>query len=207
MIDTPLPVRSIFSEGTKYSICGLIHGNPWIRINPSFKKIVAQKLKEKSVLCEDGFVSWIPHTASMGEVEYFEFGKMSFLNRIHFLFNLTYNCFFPKNRENENIIFDKIKKMSSLEDLIEIKNSLFKDYLEEPFGMNRLMANKNSGTIDNPKGNIPLLVRRYIYEAKTSLNYVKENNLNNLYIVVGCAHELPLEYLLKNKKILEKYSL
>lgn len=31
------------------------------------------------------------------------------------------------------------------------------------------------------------------------------NNLNELHIVVGCAHELPLEYLLKNQKLLNRF--
>jgi len=69
------------------------------------------------------------------------------------------------------------------------------------------MRKKNSGTLENPKGEIPLRVKRYIHEAKTSMNYAKENNLKELHIVVGCAHERTLEYLLKSREVLEKYSL
>jgi len=168
---------------------------------------VAQELEKENVLCEDGFVSWIPNSVSMGETEYFSFGKMSTLNKINFLKYFLYDYFFSIRKKDESEIFHKIIGMDSLEDLIEIRNDLFKNYLEEPYGINTLMSKENSGTIDNPKRNIPLLVRRYIYESKTSLDYAEKNHLNELHIIVGCAHESPLEYLLKNKDILEKYSL
>jgi hypothetical protein len=206
-MDTLLPRKKVLVDGTIYFIHGLIHGNPWIKINPLFKKSVAQELEKETVLCEDGFVSWIPNSVSMGETEYFSFGKRSTLNKINFLKYFFYDYFLSMGKKDEPEIFHKIRRMNSLEDLIQIRSDLFKNYLEEPCGMNTLMSKKNSGTISNPKGDILLLVRRYIYESKTSLDYAKKNNLDELHIVVGCAHELPLEYLLKNKGILERYSL
>jgi len=206
-MDALLPGKKVLVDGTSYFIHGLVHGNLWIRINPLFKKSVAQELKKENVLCEDGFVSWIPNSVSMGETEYFSFGKMSTWDKINFLKYFLYDYFFSIRKKDESEIFHKIRGMDSLEDLIEIRKDLFKNYLEEPYGINTVMRNKNSGAIDNPKGNIPLLVRRYIYESKTSLDYAEKNHLNELHIVVGCAHELPLEYLLKNKGVLEKYSL
>ena len=207
MPKSSLPERTVFLKGTKYFIHGLVHGNPWVNIDSSFKKSVAQELEREIVLCEDGFISWIPHAISMKESEYFGFGKMSFLKRICFLSNFVYDYVRSKSKKEDSEIFEQIRKMNSLEDLVEIRSFLFENYPDEPEGMNNLMRDKNSGTIENPKGNIPLIVRRYIYEAKTSVNYAEKRNLGELHIVVGCAHELPLEYLLKNKEILERYSL
>lgn len=207
MTKSSLPERTIFLDGTKYFIHGLVHGNPWVKINPSFKKSIARELEKEIVICEDGFISWIPNATSMRESEYFEFGKMSFLKRMQFLSHFFCDYLVSKSKKDNSKILEKIRNMKSLEDLVEIRNFLFKNYSNEPEGINTLMRNKNSGTIENPKGNIPLIVRRYIYEAKTSVNYAEENNLDELHIVVGCAHELPLEYLLKNKEILERYSL
>jgi len=207
MTKLSLPERAIFLEGVKYIIHGLVHGNPWIKINPSFKKIVADELKNENVLCEDGFVSWIPNSLSLGESEYFGFGKMPFFKRINFLSHFIYYYLFSNSNRWDPEIFERIREMGSLEDLIEVRNFLFEGYPNEPGGMNDLMKNKNSGTIDNPEGDVPLIIRRYIYEAKTSINYAKENDLKELHIVVGCAHELPLEYLLKSREVLEKYFL
>ncbi len=206
-MDTLLPGRKVLVDGTSYFIHGLVHGNPWIKINPLFKKSVAQRLEKENVLCEDGFVSWIPNSVSMRETEYFSFGKMPLLKKINFLRHFLYDYFSTKNKKDEPDIFHKIREMNSIEDLIEIRNDLFKNYPEEPYGINMLMSKKNSGTIDNPCRNIPLLVRRYIYESKTSLNHARKNKLGELHLVVGCAHELPLEYLLSIKDILDVYSL
>lgn len=206
-MDTLLPGRKVLVDRTIYFLHGLIHGNPWIKIDPSFRNMVSYELKDKEVLCEDGFISWIPHATSMKESEYFRFGKMSFLKRIRFLGNFFYDYISSKFNKEDPEIFERIRKMNSLEDLTEIRNLLFEGYSDEPEGINTLMRNKDSGTIENPQGNIPLIVRRYIYEAKTSINYAEERDLEELHIIVGCAHELPLEYLLKNRGILERYSL
>lgn len=207
MIDVGLPERKVLVDGTKYHIHGLIHENPWIKINLSFKKIVAQNLKNMNVVCEDGFVSWVPHAIPMGEIKYFGFGKLPFFKKINFISSFIHHYLSSLNKKDNQEIIHRIKRMNSIEDLIEIKNELFLKYPDEPEGMNTLMKNKNSGTIDFPEGNIPLRVRRYIYESKTSLNHAQENNLKELHILVGCAHERPLEYLLSNKNILNKYSL
>ena len=206
-METLLPGRKILLDGTIYLVHGLVHGNPWIKINPSFKKLVATELKNENVLCEDGFVSWIPNSVSMRETEYFSFGKMPPLKKIRFLSHFLYDYLISRFKKDNLNILEKIRNINSLEDLIEVRNFLFAGYHSEPEGMNDLMKKNNSGTIDNPRGKVPLIIRRYIYEAKTSINYVKENDLKELHIVVGCAHELPLEYLLNNKKVLDIYSL
>lgn len=202
-----LPERKVSIDGTNYYIHGLVHGNPWIKISTSFKEGVNRQLKDFNVLCEDGFTSWISGAVSMNETEYFNLGKSSFFEMVRFLSSLAYFCFSSSNKKQELEIFSKVRKMASIEDLIEIRNELFKEYLPEPEGMNFLMRKKNCGRIDFPKGNIPLRIRRYIYESKIALDHTKKNNLKELHLVVGCAHELPLEYLLNNINILDKYSL
>lgn len=70
--------------------------------------------------------------------------------------------------------------------------------------MNSLLSRLGKGTLENPQGELPLRIRRYVYEAKESMRYVWDNRAPELHIVVGCAHELPLEYFLKNPKLLNR---
>jgi hypothetical protein len=49
---------------------------------------------------------------------------------------------------------------------------------------------------------MPLIIKRYIYEALRSIEFANQNNVSELHIIVGCTHERPLEYLLSNRKIL-----
>ena len=141
----------------------------------------------------------------MKEAEYFDLGKLPFFEMLHFWWSFAHYCLSSINKKQEPEIVAKVKRMTSIEDLVEIRKDLFKRYPPEPEGMNLLMKKRNSGTIDSPKGNIPLCVRRYIYESKVILDYAQKNNLNELHIVVGCAHEFPLEYLLSHKDILDKF--
>jgi len=202
-----LPEKRILVEDNFYCIHGLVHGTPWIRINPSFKREVNRQLKDCDVLCEDGFASWIPGAVSMEEGKYFKLGKLSFFEKLNFWKSILFFYLPQINKKEEPEIISKVRKMTSIEDLIEIRKNLFNQYLSEPEGINLLMKKGNSGTIDFPKGNIPLCVRRYIYEAKTALEYAHKKNIRELHLVVGCAHERPLEYLLSNKNVLDKYSL
>lgn len=201
-----LPERKIELDGTLYHIHGLIHGNPWININPMFKKKINEQLKENNIICEDGFNSWIPHAISMDEAIYFNIPKLSFFNTLHCMISLAYFHLFEKMKPKASII-SKVESMKTIEELISIKDELFKDYSHEPEGMNILMEKTNSGTIDAPKNAIPLRIKRYIYESLFAVNYAQENKLSKLHLVVGCAHERPLEYLLSNKDVLNKYSL
>ncbi len=132
------------------------------------------------------------------ETEYFEFNKITFAQYLTHLKNYIYNKFIKKT--NQTDFMKKIQKMNNLEDFEEIRKILFKNYPPEPFGMNSLLSKLGKGTLDNPRGELPLRIRRYIYEAEASLRYAKKNNLSELHIVVGCAHELPLEYLLSPKR-------
>jgi hypothetical protein len=60
-----------------------------------------------------------------------------------------------------------------------------------------------AGTINNPIGELPFVIKRYKYEAKKILEYSKECSPEELHVVVGCRHERPLEYLLSNSSILD----
>ncbi len=195
--------KKLVLDGTTYHIHGLIHGTTFVRIKSSLKKEISNQLQRLEVICEDGFASWIKGSESMNETEYFKLNKFSLLDITRFWSFFIFSNLFKKKKEPE--ILNKVREMKSIEDMNKIREELFKKYPSEPEGMNSLMKKRNCGTISSPKGDVPLSVKRYIYEAKFALDYVNKNNLNDLHIVVGCAHELPLEYLLQNKKVLEEY--
>jgi len=191
-------------DGTSYFIHGLVHDNPLISISWEFKEKVNEMLKGSNVICEDGFIEYIKNAVSFDEAKYFGFDKISFSGYLASFKGLIYNKFILKSHKTE--IMNQAREMKTLEDLESVRNELFKGYSSEPEGMNKLLMNHNCGALENPKNEIPLRIRRYIYEAKQSLDYAHKNKLNELHIVVGLAHELPLEYLLNNKEILDKYN-
>jgi len=204
--DVSLPERKIELCGTLYYIHGLVHGNPWVNVNPVVKKEINEQLQGYNVVCEDGFSSWIPHAVSMDEAGYFNIPKLSFFNTFRCMGSLAYFHLFEKMKPKSDII-SKIENMETIEELISIRDELFKSYLDEPEGMNTLMEKTNSGTIDAPTNGVPLCIKRYIYESLFAVDYAQKNELDELHLVVGCAHERPLEYLLSNKDVLDKYSL
>ncbi len=205
MKNTVFPSREVILDGTKYYIHGLVHGTAFTNLSPLLKKEINSHLKGYNIICEDGFSPWIEGSQSMGEIAYFGLNKISFTDFFRFWFSML-----PSNSEklerDKEIVFN-IQRMNSIEDLNEIRDRLFKEYLPEPEGMNYILKRHECGTLSSPKGKIPLKIRRYIYEAKFSLDYANKNNLKDLHIVVGCAHERPLEYLLKNSFILDNYTL
>ncbi len=201
-----LPERNVELDGTLYHIHGLVHGNPWVNVNSAIKKEINKQLQGYNIICEDGFKLWIPQAISMDEAEYFNIPKLSLFNTLRCMGSLAYFHLFERMNPKSDIV-SKVEGMKTIEELISIRDELFKNYPNEPRGMNALMGKANSGTIDAPINSIPLRIRRYIYESLFAVDYSKKNNLSHLHIVVGCAHERPLEYLLKNKNILEKYSL
>jgi len=198
----PLFGRRINSEGVSYFLHGLVHDNPLIFISNEFKRTVNEKLGNYDVICEDGFVDWIIGSKSFNEAEYFGLNRIKLAQYLTCLKNYIYNRFVKKTHLTN--LMKMIQEMKSIEDFSSIREILFKNYPAEPTGMNTLLFKTNSGTIDNPKGELPLRIKRYIYEAKESLKYAKANDLCELHIIIGCAHELPLEYLLKNQKLLNR---
>ena len=174
-------------------------------ISNDFKRDLANKFEKYSTICEDGIASWIPGAESFNETGYFGLNKLNFSDYIHFFKNYFHNRFIVKTHKSP--LVSRVKSIKTFKELIPIREELINSCLSEPQGMNFLIGKSCGGTIENPKGELPLRIKRYFYEAKTSLNYAKENNLDELHILVGCAHELPLEYLLKNREILKRYSL
>lgn len=201
-----LPERRIELDRVFYNIHGLVHGNPWIKVSSQLKKEISRQLQEHDVLCEDGFSEWISQSVSMNETRYFDIPKLSFFNTLRCMGSLTCFYLFEKVKSRPDIV-SKVESMKTVEELISIRDELFESYPHEPDGMNNLMKKTNSGTIDAPIKGVPLRVKRYIYESLFAVDYAQKNKLDELHLVVGCAHERPLEYLLSNKDVLNKYSL
>ena len=196
----PLVGKKIDLDRTSYFVHGLVHDNPLISISREFKEKINEKFEGYHVICEDGFSEWIRNAVSFNETEHFGFNKLSFSENLFFLKGFLYNKFILKPHKTE--LMKKVREMRTIEDFYSIREELFRGYSSEPEGMNRLLSEYNCGTLENPQGKIPLRIRRYLYEAKKSLDYANKNKLNELHILVGCAHELPLEYLLKNQNLL-----
>lgn len=196
----PLPGKRIDLGRTIYFVHGMVHDAPLVSISTDFKRIINDSFRGYNVICEDGFTDWVKNAESLGEISYFEFDKTRLWDIVRWFFYFNYRRLIDKN---EPQIISNIRKMKSLEDFYSIRDKLIKDYPSEPDGMNDLISRTCGGTIGNPKGELPVRVKRYIYEAKESLKYAKEKDIKELHILVGCRHELPLEYLLTNKDILE----
>ncbi|MBU2615957.1 MAG: hypothetical protein KKC19_02530 [Nanoarchaeota archaeon] len=96
-----LPGKKVFVGRTLYFIHGLVHGNPWIEINPSFKKEIKEQLLGHNILCEDGFAEWIPHAVSLDEAGYFSFQRLPFFDNIYFLGSIVYSHLSKKNKKRE----------------------------------------------------------------------------------------------------------
>ena len=64
---------------------------------------------------------------------------------------------------------------------------------------------ENNGSLKRPKrkDKVPLLIKRYILEARDIISLT--NDEKEVNVVVGLSHEKPLEYLIKNNEILEVY--
>ncbi len=107
-------------------------------------------------------------------------------------------------RKEKPPIAYKVQQMKTLEDFETIRQNLLESYLPEPQGMNSLLDRLGNETLGDPKGELPLRIKRYVYETKQSIKYAQDNKLTELHIVVGCAHELSLEYLLKNPRLLNR---
>jgi len=196
----PLFNNSFIGNEITYFIHGLIHDNPLIKLNEKFKEEVRNKLEGYYVVCEDNFTEWIPNAISFSEIDKLNL-KPTFHSFIRDIIKFTYlKCF----KKTPSILIEA-SNIETIDQFIEFKRNLFKQYFFEPFGMNSLFYLENSGTIDNPKEEPPTFIKRIILETNETIRHVNEGNLNEIHIVVGCAHERPLEYLLKNQHILEKY--
>ena len=195
----PIPGRKIDCEGISFFIHGVVHENPLILISSEFKRDLASKFEGYSTICEDGIASWIPNAKSFNEIKQFGWDKLTFSDYILFFKGYFYNRFIAKTHKSS--LATKVRSLRNVGDLMPLREELINSYYPEPQGMNYLISGSCGGTLENPKGELPLRVKRYIYESENSLNYARENNLDELHIVVGCAHELPLEYILPKIEI------
>ncbi len=195
----PIVGKRVNLDGISFFIHGIVHENPLISISNEFKRNLAKKFEEYPTICEDGIASWIPKAKSFDETGYFGFNKLTPQNYFNFFRGYFYNRFIAKIY-NKTPLAKKIKALKKVEDLEPIRKELFVFYYPEPRGMNKIIERSCGGTFENPQGELPLRIRRYLYEAKEAVDYAKKNNLKELHIIVGCAHELPLEYLLNTKR-------
>jgi len=198
----PLPGREVASNGKTYFIHGLVHDNPLVSINPCFKQYITKQLENHEIICEDGFISWFNNAHSFNEAQHFGFNKLKFSD---FFTSLCDSIIHKLSGEKEDELTQKVRGLRNIGELLEVRASLFKNYLPEPLGMNSYLYVQGKGTIHGNKGRLPLRLERYFYEAKEAISYSEKNNLEQLHIVIGCAHELPLEYLLQNRSLLERY--
>jgi hypothetical protein len=194
--------REIIFENVKFNIYGLIHSNPIIILNPEFGKDVEQKLGDKDIICEDGFCDWLKNAQSFKEKKNLNL-KNNLSEKISSLTIAIVNKISHEYTKIETIA----SNVKSIDDYMLLRPLLFRNYFGEPLGMNSELyihnPNADNCTLENSINLVvPNYLKRIIYEAKESIRYAKENNFKELNIIVGCAHERPLEYLLQNPKIL-----
>ncbi len=194
----PIVGKRVNLNGISFFIHGIVHENPLISISNEFKKDLAKKFEDYPTICEDGITSWIPGAKSFNETNHFRLNKSTPLNYFIFFRGYFYNRFIAKTHNTP--LAKKVRALRKNKDLEIIRKELFASYYSEPQGMNLLIEKTCGGTLKNPKGEFPLRIKRYLYEAKEAVDYAKKNNLKELHIIVGCAHELPLEYLLNTKR-------
>ena len=171
MID--LPRRTVEINSKQYHIHGLVHDTSSFSLSNEFKSEVIRRLEGKDIICEDGFSYWIPNSKSFNEIEYFGLNKVNFRQIISYWFNRLVS----KPLQKSDLI-QYAEEMKTIDDLIELRKVLFRSYL----------ATSEKST------------KRYEYEAAESIKYAIKKDLRELHIIVGCAHEMPLEYFLKKSK-------
>jgi hypothetical protein len=199
----PLPGKKIVSGNIEFFIHGLPHNTHFFNISQDFKSLINEKLLGLNTVCEDGFYEWIPDAVSFREIEYFNLNQVNYFETLKAMILMPF--YRLNNKVSKNHLIEKVKNIRTIEDLIRIRELLFKGYLPEPLELNAAFYLAGSGTLDKPIKDIPFVVRRYAYEAGKAIEYAENSNLRELHIVVGCRHERPLEYLITHHNILESY--
>ena len=194
----PIPGKKISIGTTNFYIHGLVHNSPYFSLNNEFKEYISDKLKNYEVLCEDGFSEWIESSVSFNETNHFKFNRF----RPETIKN-TLNYLFGRKTFTNDSFLKKARTLKDLNGLLDIREYLFMNYLPEPLGMNSFLY--GVGTIAQPNVRLPLILKRYIYETEAAINHAENNKLSEVHVIVGCRHELPLEYLIKNSNILENF--
>ncbi|MFH1916750.1 MAG: hypothetical protein ABIJ21_05780 [Nanoarchaeota archaeon] len=181
----PLPGRIVIKGGIKYYIHGVVHDSPYVSIGDDFKGMVALQLQGYEVICEDGFLQWLSNAHSFNEARSLGI-RPSILAGLKLML---------KEKKPQNKLHAIVTDLSDISGLLGVRKELFKSYLPEPLGMRSSRYLKGS-RIDGGHFSLEGLSRRYAFEAKEAQEYAKENTIPELHILVGCAHELALEYLI-----------
>ncbi|MFH1915752.1 MAG: hypothetical protein ABIJ21_00670 [Nanoarchaeota archaeon] len=176
----PLPGRVVIQDGVTYVIHGVVHDSPWVSIRQEFKDVVSRSLERYAVMCEDGFTEWVPQAQSFHEAQ-----SLGLRPSLKDFLRIA-----KKERKPKNELHRLVCELSDVHDLLEVRKELFKAYLPEPLGMRK--ASYLLG-VPPEQTSFP---RRYVFEANEAKRFAEERDLSELHILVGCAHELPLEYLL-----------
>lgn len=183
----PLPGRVVEFNGCKIYIHGIVHDDFQNKLSDEYKNKIRSITSEWDVLCEDGFAyDFLPSAIPFGEIEALGINRPMnmFFHLPLFIFNYFSHKIISTSSSSLNTM-----TITTIADLRETRKILFSSYLPEPLGMSAIRY-------INPKS---IRLKRYVYEAQRGIEYLRKENLNQLHLLVGCAHELPLEYLLKQE--------
>lgn len=193
-----LPGSMVSLDGITYYVHGVLHNSLKVKLSPEYKEMIRAALEGLEVICEDGFKSQ------------FDLKNVKIFNEIKFLkikSRIPYTVL--KNWKElislvfKNNFFDKgLSEIKTLEDLEKIRKLLFKNYPDEPDGMNYIAYMNGDKNFLESKA---LRIQRYIFEADSSIKYAKSKKLDELHILVGCSHEKPLVYLLQHPNDIDNY--
>lgn len=192
---SPLPGRIVHKNGVAYFIHGIIHSVVGYSLSKKYRDCIRKATEGWHLLCEDGFRDDIfPEADIFGEVEGLGINKprkivATLPKAITLLFSIMYN---KLRRVSPSIDLERVTTTS---DLRHARLELFKWYLPEPLGINALLY-------INPHS---LRIKRYVFEAEKAMGYASEKCINELHLMVGCAHEMPLEYLLNNPDTIKNF--
>lgn len=184
----PLPGRLVSTHGVKYFIHGIAHPAPGNPASEEYKEALRKATTGWVLLCEDGFKDdFFPEAAIFGEAQAFALHKPAAVFRtLPRLLTFSASILYNKLTGKQPLIH--LNEIKTIDDLRKTRLHLFKGYLPEPLGMSALLYAYHTS----------LRARRYVFEAEQAMKWALENKPAELHLIVGCAHELPLEYLLKN---------
>lgn len=184
----PLPGRIVSANDTKYFIHGIAHPAPGNQASEGYKEALRKATASWILLCEDGFKDDFFHAAAIfGEVQAFGLHKpTAVFHTLPRLVTFSASILYNKLAGKQPLI--RLSEIKTIDDLRKTRLHLFKGYLPEPLGMSALLYAYHTS----------LRVKRYVFEAEQATKYALENRPAELHLIVGCAHELPLEYFLKN---------
>jgi hypothetical protein len=191
----PLPGREVLANGISYFVHGIVHSVPGNSVSDSYKMALKNSVANWSLLCEDGL-----NTEFSLQTDIFNEAQILGLTRAKsYVKNFSATMAFIGSIMADYLLGNKPplvgQEIKTIEDLRKIRIGLFRTYLPEPLGMDILQYVYPNST----------RIRRYILEVEQAICYASEKNLKELHLIVGCAHELPLEYLLSNQDKIQEF--